>query len=228
MHAVMLQDVKPKTHAMTRPINTPDEISKIYDFVAYPKAASVIRMIEHIMSPEMFQESLNSYILERWRSTFLRLRLCCIREARVCEFFIAKIPKLFAGATKLQQMSSFMKLWSVGGERIPTIRQYPKSSEAGPTLLVIPSLTLKFSSPTRLRECDRSCSFLSLTAPSHQSSTFCTTTLRPQTLSVKRLPRIGFTKKPKCGTHSTIWVTMLDGLSLTFSKLVSEPTNSSS
>lgn len=65
MHTVMLQDVPPKTHPMTRPINTPDEIARIYDFVVYPKAASVIRMMEHIMTPEVFQKSLSLYIGER-------------------------------------------------------------------------------------------------------------------------------------------------------------------
>lgn len=65
MHSVMMQDTGVKTHAMTRPINTPDEISRIYDFVAYPKAASVIRMIEHIMNPEIFRKALNVYIDER-------------------------------------------------------------------------------------------------------------------------------------------------------------------
>lgn len=68
MHDAMRQDVAPKTHAMTRPVNTPEEISKIYDFVAYPKAASVIRMIEHIMTPEVFQKSLHVYIEERYET----------------------------------------------------------------------------------------------------------------------------------------------------------------
>jgi aminopeptidase N len=65
MHSVMTQDVKPKTHSMTRSVTTPDEIGKIYDFVAYPKAASVIRMIEHIMGKDVFRISLNMYIAER-------------------------------------------------------------------------------------------------------------------------------------------------------------------
>lgn len=64
-HPAMLQDVPPKTHPMTRPIGSPEEISNIYDFVAYPKAASVIRMIEHIMTPEIFRKALNLYITER-------------------------------------------------------------------------------------------------------------------------------------------------------------------
>lgn len=66
MHNAMLQDVQPKTHAMTRPVNTHDEINKIYDFVAYPKAASVIRMVEHIMTPQLFQKALSVYIDERY------------------------------------------------------------------------------------------------------------------------------------------------------------------
>lgn len=82
MHSVMLQDVLPKTHAMTRPVNTPEEITKIYDFVAYPKAASVIRMIEHIMTPDIFRKALTEYIEERyWKNSwlrFLRWKLFCL------------------------------------------------------------------------------------------------------------------------------------------------------
>lgn len=71
----MLQDVSPKTHPMTRPVNTPEEISRIYDFVAYPKAAAVIHMVEHIMTPEIFRKALNVYIDERYEknsSSWLR------------------------------------------------------------------------------------------------------------------------------------------------------------
>lgn len=70
MHPVMLNDVKPKTHAMTRPVNTPEEITKIYDFVAYPKAASVIRMIEHVMSPSLFKMAIYRYLDERYGRCF--------------------------------------------------------------------------------------------------------------------------------------------------------------
>lgn len=65
MHPVMINDVKPKTHPMTRPVITIEEIAKIYDFVAYPKAASVIRMIEQIMTPQIFRKGLNLYLEER-------------------------------------------------------------------------------------------------------------------------------------------------------------------
>ncbi|XP_070503481.1 aminopeptidase N-like [Chironomus tepperi] len=69
MHPVMLNDVKPKTHAMTRNVNTPEEITKIYDFVAYPKAASVIRMMEQLMTPEIFKSMIYRYLFNRKYST---------------------------------------------------------------------------------------------------------------------------------------------------------------
>lgn len=69
MQTVMIKDANPRVHAMSRDINTPEEISEIYDFVVYPKAASVIRMIEHIMTPEVFRKSLNKYIRSNSYST---------------------------------------------------------------------------------------------------------------------------------------------------------------
>lgn len=69
MQTVMIKDANPSVHAMSRNINTPEEISEIYDFVVYPKAASVIRMIEHIMTPEAFRKSLNMYIRAKSYST---------------------------------------------------------------------------------------------------------------------------------------------------------------
>ncbi|CAO1438342.1 unnamed protein product [Diamesa serratosioi] len=69
MQNVMIKDANPSVHAMSRDISTPKEISEIYDFVVYPKAASVIRMIEHIMTPEAFRLSLNEYITSKSLST---------------------------------------------------------------------------------------------------------------------------------------------------------------
>ncbi|KAL7020925.1 hypothetical protein ACKWTF_011679 [Chironomus riparius] len=69
MHPVMLNDVRPKTHAMTRNVNTPEEITTIYDFVAYPKAASVIRMMEQLMTPEIFKIMIYRYLSNRKYNT---------------------------------------------------------------------------------------------------------------------------------------------------------------
>lgn len=94
LHEVMLQDVKPKTHAMTRAINTPDEISRIYDFVAYPKAASVIRMIEHIMTPEIFQKSLEVHIRERWKSFVVLMHFSLKTIFNLCQLLTGVMPLL--------------------------------------------------------------------------------------------------------------------------------------
>lgn len=48
--------------AMTSTVNTLDHLNIIYDFIAYKKAGSVIRMIHHIVSPQVFQASLQHYI----------------------------------------------------------------------------------------------------------------------------------------------------------------------
>ena len=65
LQIVMLKDANPNVNAMTKPINTVDEISNIYDFVVYPKAASVIKMMEHCMGAEVFQKSLKMYLNEK-------------------------------------------------------------------------------------------------------------------------------------------------------------------
>ncbi|CRL07552.1 CLUMA_CG020517, isoform A [Clunio marinus] len=105
MHTVMLEDIQPKTHPMTRQVLTPDEISKIYDFVAYPKAASVIRMIEHIMTPEVFRKSLNLYIQERSFQSATDEQLYEImeetmRENNECEMTYPPIPDIFRSWAK--------------------------------------------------------------------------------------------------------------------------------
>ncbi|XP_055597305.1 LOW QUALITY PROTEIN: aminopeptidase N-like [Uranotaenia lowii] len=65
MHPVMERDVIPKTRPMTIPINSPQEIEKIYDFVVYPKAASVIRMIASIVGSEIFNDFIIQYLSDR-------------------------------------------------------------------------------------------------------------------------------------------------------------------
>ncbi|XP_055637238.1 aminopeptidase N-like [Toxorhynchites rutilus septentrionalis] len=65
MHPVMLKDSLPRTRAMTKPINTPEEIAGIYDFVAYPKAASVIRMLHSVVGKAVFDEFLVDYLKDR-------------------------------------------------------------------------------------------------------------------------------------------------------------------
>ncbi|XP_062557603.1 aminopeptidase N-like [Armigeres subalbatus] len=65
VHPVMERDVLPKTRPMTKQINTPEEIAGIYDFVVYPKAASVIRMWHSIVGKDIFEEFLVEYLIDR-------------------------------------------------------------------------------------------------------------------------------------------------------------------
>lgn len=50
------------SHPMTKDVNSPTEISGIFDSISYNKGASVIRMIEHIMGSTNFQAALQQYL----------------------------------------------------------------------------------------------------------------------------------------------------------------------
>ncbi|XP_065073168.1 aminopeptidase N-like [Ochlerotatus camptorhynchus] len=65
MHSVMERDVLPDTRAMTKPIDTPDQIAGIYDFAVYPKAASIIRMWQSIVGMTVFDDFLLAYLADR-------------------------------------------------------------------------------------------------------------------------------------------------------------------
>ncbi|XP_044004939.1 uncharacterized protein LOC122850036 isoform X2 [Aphidius gifuensis] len=58
-------DGLPSSHPMTHDVNTPSEISAIFDDISYAKGASVLRMIEKVIGPELFNKSLTSYLEDR-------------------------------------------------------------------------------------------------------------------------------------------------------------------
>ncbi|PSN39002.1 Aminopeptidase N [Blattella germanica] len=53
------------THPMTQDVTSPDSIRSIFDTISYAKAGSVIRMMEHFVTTEVFQEGLKNYVEER-------------------------------------------------------------------------------------------------------------------------------------------------------------------
>lgn len=65
VHNVMLQDDDEDVRAMNSPVTTTVEMNSIYDFVAYQKAASVIRMIQHAVTETVFHKSIKSYLDDR-------------------------------------------------------------------------------------------------------------------------------------------------------------------
>nr|CAD7396260.1 unnamed protein product [Timema cristinae] len=50
------------SHPMTVDVSSPEEISAIFDTISYSKAAAVIRMMKHILKPEVFRKGLNRYL----------------------------------------------------------------------------------------------------------------------------------------------------------------------
>lgn len=65
VHKVMLQDDDENVRAMNSPVVTYIQQNAIYDFVAYQKAASVIRMIQSIVTETVFHKSIKNYLLHR-------------------------------------------------------------------------------------------------------------------------------------------------------------------
>nr|CAD7455286.1 unnamed protein product [Timema tahoe] len=51
------------SHPMTVDVSSPEEISAIFDTISYSKAAAVIRMMKHILKPEVFRKGLNRYLV---------------------------------------------------------------------------------------------------------------------------------------------------------------------
>ncbi|KAI5723324.1 hypothetical protein M8J76_004274 [Diaphorina citri] len=50
------------SHAMTSETTTPDSISDTFDHIIYNKGGSVLRMIENVLTPTVFQNALQDYL----------------------------------------------------------------------------------------------------------------------------------------------------------------------
>lgn len=58
----MILDSSENTHPMTHPVNTPSEISAIFDNISYNKGGSILRMLQHMIGVENFQKTLKHYL----------------------------------------------------------------------------------------------------------------------------------------------------------------------
>ncbi|XP_017888729.1 aminopeptidase N-like [Ceratina calcarata] len=58
----MVADWSPKQRPMNQDVTSPQEISALFDSIAYSKAGSVIRMMSHAMTEEVFQKGLQQYL----------------------------------------------------------------------------------------------------------------------------------------------------------------------
>ncbi|NXE00863.1 AMPN Aminopeptidase, partial [Chaetorhynchus papuensis] len=65
VHAVMATDALASSHPLSfreEEINTPAQISEVFDSIAYSKGASVLRMLSEFLSENIFKEGLQSYL----------------------------------------------------------------------------------------------------------------------------------------------------------------------
>ncbi|XP_017592419.1 PREDICTED: aminopeptidase N [Corvus brachyrhynchos] len=65
LHAVMATDALASSHPLSfreEEINTPAQISEVFDSIAYSKGASVLRMLSDFLSEDIFKQGLQSYL----------------------------------------------------------------------------------------------------------------------------------------------------------------------
>lgn len=65
VHTAFRTDGLETSHPLTHDVNTPSEISDIFDSISYNKGASVIRMIEHMIGSEKFRDALRDYLKQK-------------------------------------------------------------------------------------------------------------------------------------------------------------------
>ncbi|XP_071824973.1 aminopeptidase N-like isoform X3 [Apostichopus japonicus] len=62
LHRVFALDALGSSHPVRVPVNSPAEISEIFDTISYAKGASILRMLNNILSEETFRRGLNRYL----------------------------------------------------------------------------------------------------------------------------------------------------------------------
>ncbi|CAG2063687.1 unnamed protein product, partial [Timema podura] len=62
VQVALAADCLESSHPMTNLVNSPADISSIFDSISYAKAGSVIRMMSHFLSTNIFKAGLNTYL----------------------------------------------------------------------------------------------------------------------------------------------------------------------
>ncbi len=50
------------SHPIVQPVEHPDQITEIFDAISYSKGASVLRMLEDFMGPELFRIGVSRFL----------------------------------------------------------------------------------------------------------------------------------------------------------------------
>nr|XP_021183617.2 glutamyl aminopeptidase isoform X1 [Helicoverpa armigera] len=62
LHPVLAIDAKLSSHPIVQTVQTPDEITAIFDSISYNKGASILRMLEGFIGPENFRLGVSDYL----------------------------------------------------------------------------------------------------------------------------------------------------------------------
>lgn len=62
LHGVLNLDATSSSHSIVQTVETPDQITEIFDTITYSKGASIIRMLEDFIGPKNFQISVTNYL----------------------------------------------------------------------------------------------------------------------------------------------------------------------
>ncbi|KAM3964208.1 glutamyl aminopeptidase [Aphomia sociella] len=62
LHSVLTTDAKLSSHPIVQTVDTPDEITAIFDSISYNKGASILRMLEGFIGEENFRMGVSDYL----------------------------------------------------------------------------------------------------------------------------------------------------------------------
>lgn len=62
LHVAFKTDAKISSHPIVQTVSNPDEITAIFDVITYNKGASIIRMLEHFVNPDIFAAGISTYL----------------------------------------------------------------------------------------------------------------------------------------------------------------------
>ena len=65
LQAVFALDALETSHPISVEVGHPDEIDEIFDRISYEKGASIIRMMDHFLTTEVFKQGLSNYLKEK-------------------------------------------------------------------------------------------------------------------------------------------------------------------
>ncbi|CAH0725367.1 unnamed protein product, partial [Brenthis ino] len=121
MQNVMQSDAVLSVNPMTHPVFTPSEIIGTFNAVAYQKSGSVIRMMQHFLTPEIFRNGLIIYIRANFR-----------QYARPSNLYQALQEALDASSHNIAApIAIIMQRWTEqGGFPVLTVRRSSPSAQS--------------------------------------------------------------------------------------------------